>query len=172
MYYVRKLSKPNNYEKVKLAESIEDINSDVLKQELSTTFDTLSFWKCNDLDNMDDTIKAILLSTNKIDKSKFIVLDSELVKKYDLDVEESIGKTGYKGFENLHIDISNLTYKKIGEILKAYKESFEEDMYQKELSKTEIKELIKEVNEEQKIDFDNIDDHLKKDIMKILNPSN
>lgn len=66
MRYVRKLSKKSNLFKIKDTTSNNDIDADVLKQELSTSGNTLSFWKCENSEDLKDAMKAILLSTTGI----------------------------------------------------------------------------------------------------------
>lgn len=173
MYYIRKLTKPFNFNKIKCIKSVDDIDSDIIKQELSTKQNTLSFWKCEKLEHIKETIKAIILSTSEISKSKFIMLDSNIIKEYELEVDESNkGKTGYKGYDDLHIDICNLTYKKLGTILNAYKKVFEDDQNTCEYQKDDIKELILEVIQQGLLDIDNLNESLKKDIIKLTEKNN
>ena len=79
MYYLRKLSKRTSLSKIKGVEDVYEIGADLLKQELSTTKNTLSFWKCIDLGNKKETMKAILLSTTSIEASQFIIVDDKLL---------------------------------------------------------------------------------------------
>lgn len=51
MYYIRKLSKPNTVNKLKYMPNIGNTPADLLKQEWPTKGNTLSFWKCESLDN-------------------------------------------------------------------------------------------------------------------------
>lgn len=168
MFYVRKMGKDKNFSRIKYTSNIDDLGSDILKQEFSTRSNTLSFWKCENMENIETTIKAILLSSNKIEKCKMIFISSEIIESYGLDVEENKGKTGYKGFEQLHVDIKGLTYKKIGDMLKIYKDIFNMDEYAKDYTKDDVEYLIKEVYNEGKLDFDILDKSFVRDIKKIL----
>lgn len=168
MYYVRKMSKDKNYSRIKYTSNIDELGSDILKQEFSTQSNTLSFWKCENMENIETTIKAILLSSNKIEKCKMIIISSEIIEKYGLEVEENNGHTGYIGRENLHIDIKNLTYKKIGDMLRIYKDISANDTYSKDYTKEDVKRLIKEVYYESKLNFDILDKSFARDIKKML----
>lgn len=168
MYYVRKMNKDQNYNRIKYTENIEELESDVLKQELSTQSNTLSFWKCENIENLETTVKAILLSSNKIEKCKVIFIDSKIIEQYGLEVKESRGKTGYLGHESLHIDIANLTYKKIGDMVRVYKDIFNESECSKDYKKDDVKKLIREVYDEKKLNFDILDKSFVRDIKKML----
>lgn len=88
MFYVRKLSKKSNLYKIRDV-SLEKVEADVLKQELGTSRNTLSFWKCDDMSHLADTMKAIILSTTSIETSQFIIVDDELLNKYEISIDET-----------------------------------------------------------------------------------
>lgn len=162
MFYLRKMSKKTNLLKIKTASSRSDIDADVLKQELGTTGNTLSFWKCSDLDSPENTIKAILLSTTSIDTSQFIVVSDDLLEKYHIEIDDTQkGVTGYKGYENLHINFCNLTYEKIGLLLDMIKEISDNKKFTPELKKQEVKKYIIEVKEAGLLNESNIRCELK-----------
>ena len=167
MYYIRKLSKPNTVNKLKYMPNIGNTPADLLKQEWPTKGNTLSFWKCESLDNIVDTIKAILLSTTGIEKSRFIILDDDMLDKYSIERDFSKkGKTGYLGFEELHVDFCNLTYEKIGGIIMLTKESLSMEKRVVDLSIDTVKEYIKEVCDAKLINIEEINEDLLKDIKK------
>ncbi len=167
MYYIRKLSKRTTLSKIKNTDNIHDIGADILKQELSTTNNTLSFWKCTNLENTKDTIKAILLSTTSIEASQFIIVNDQLIKKYEIDIDDKVaGNTGYKDHEKLHVDFCNLTYRKIGNILELFKEISEQTCLTRKLEKPEVKNYIDEVISDNMLDKSNIRPELLKDIEK------
>lgn len=170
MFYIRKLSKKSNLYKIKSAETSATIEADVLKPELGTSGNTLSFWKCDSLETIKDAIKAILLSTTSIETSQFIIVDDELLNKYQIEVDDTNeGITGYKGFESLHVDFCNLTYEKIGFILNMIKEVAEEEERTPELKKDDVKRYIVEVREAGLLDFENLRPELRLAIDKYCN---
>ena len=170
MYYVRKLNNRTNSYKIKEMKKVREIQSDFLRQEMGTQGNTLSFWKCSDLNDLKDTIKAIILSTTEIKLSEFVLLDSELVKEKGLEIdEEEAGKTGYKGFSNLHINIKNLTYEKIGDLLDVYKITLDNATKEYVYKKDDIKELINQVIQDDLLDEEKVHPDLLKDIYKYCN---
>lgn len=167
MYYLRKLSNNPNLEKIKNARDIGSLDADILKQELGTTGNTLSFWKCNSLENMKDTIKAILLSTSSIKTSQFFILSDEIIDKYGFRMDDTQpGRTGYKGFEQLHINMVELTYSKIGAVLQMLNEVFKDPQYTVKLDRDKVKAYILEVKQAGLLDETALNDQLRKDIDK------
>ena len=76
------------------------------------------------------------------------------------------GKTGYLGFEELHVDFCNLTYEKIGGIIMLTKESLSMEKRVVDLSRDTVKEYIKEVCDAKLINIEEINEDLLKDIKK------
>lgn len=169
MYYVRKMSNNPNYEKVKSTPDIGDMAADILKQELGTTNNTLSFWKCDSLDQNKDALKAILLSTTSIKTSQFYFLSDEIIEKYNLTMDDTEeGKTGYRGYEKLHVNMIDLNYSKIGRVLQMLYEVFNHPELTLKLHKAEIKKYIQEVAGDGLLNTDEIDDKLKHEIQKFI----
>lgn len=167
MVYIRKLSKKSNLYKIKEALTNATIDSDVLKQELGTSNNTLSFWKCSDISNTRDAMKAIILSTTGIETSQFIIVEEDMLKKYNIDIDDSEeGATGYRGYEKLHINFCNLNYKKIGLILEMIKELALNEDLTPELKKDEVKQYISEVRRDGLLNEELLRPELKKAIDK------
>lgn len=147
MFYVRKLSKKSNLFKIRDV-SLNKVEADVLKQELGTSRNTLSFWKCDDISDLSDTMKAIILSTTSIETSQFIIVDDELLNKYGIAIDDTeLGATGYKGFEKLHVNFCNLDYEKIGKLLNMIREVSEDKARIPELKREQVKKYIIEARE-------------------------
>ena len=155
MYYVRKLDKPLNLEKIKSFKDVNNIPADILSQEFKTANNTLSFWQCETLDKIQDTFKAILLSATSGKVSQFIILEKAvLLNKGIVGDEDSLGITGYKGFGNLHVDLINLDYGKIGALLEyiANISKSEDSKFIPKLDKDEVWTIIREVVEKNALD--------------------
>lgn len=167
MYYIRKLSKLSTVTKIKNLSDIMDTPADLLRQEWSTSKNTLSFWKCESLTDTKDTLKAILLSSTGIEKSKFIIFDDIILDKYEIrrDYSEE-GKTGYLGYEKLHVNLCELTYGKIGNIISMTKHILNDEQLIIELSRENVKAYIKEVCDAGLINIEKTNDNLLADIEK------
>lgn len=167
MFYIRKLSKLSTIDKLEDIDNVEDIPSDMLKQELPTTNNSLSFWKCESLDNSQDTIKAILLSAPRIEKTKLIIFNDDMFQSCNFRLDSSQeGTTGYSGFGYLHVDLCDLTYRKIGQILTLMKQVTNNKEWILELSKDQVKEYIREVCLSESLDKQKVNESLLYDIHK------
>lgn len=167
MLYLRKLSNNPNYEKIKNADEIGDLAADILKQELATTNNCLSFWKCENIDDIDDTIKAILLSTTAIKCSRLFALSDEIINKYGFKMDDTEpGLTGYSGFENLHINMIELTYSKVGTVLNMLREAFQDPNSITKIDKAKVKIYIDEVIKSGRLNKEALNDDLLQDIEK------
>ena len=169
MYYLRKLSKNTTLNKIKSVANIDDVDADVLKQEFPTTGNALSFWGFDSLDHISDPITAAVLAGTEIKKTKFIITDDSLLEKYGLKTDSSEpGKTGYIGSEDSHVNICNLTYGKIGDVLRMIKEIAEIKDYTCEVERGELKALIIKASEKGKINEKQMNEKLVNDIHKYM----
>lgn len=162
MRYVRKLSKKSNLFKIKTAAINTEIDADVLKQELATSGNTLSFWKCENNEDLKDAMKAILLSTTSIETSQFIIIDDSILERYGIETDDSEkGVTGYKGFEDWHVNFSKLNYGQIGRLLDLIKEIAVDEANTPELKREEVKRYIVEVRQAGLLNEDSLRPELK-----------
>lgn len=168
MYYIRRLSKSASKNKLNAVENSYDIASDFLNQELKTTDNTLSVWCAADKKNCSDTIKAVIMSTNKIKEHTFLVIDDDMLKKYELQVvDNKNGKTGYKGYDKLHLDICNLTYKSIGNVIAMLKEAAGNTGCVLAITKKDTQEYIKDICDNHQLDEANTDEKLLEDMRRL-----
>lgn len=169
MIYVRKIKETRLY-RIWECSTIDDVDGDILKQELTTTSNKLSFWKCEDINCLNDTLKAILLSATSVETSFFIWFDDSDVAQYGFSLDPNeLGKTAYAGFENLHVNFTGFTYKKIGDMLKALKELPQDKTKSKKISKEDAKKMIKDVIDSGKLNEAALHPNIKDDIDKIRN---
>ena len=82
------------------------------------------------------------------------------------------GVTGYKGFEQLHINMTELTYSKIGTVLQMLNEVFQDPQNTPKLDREKVKAYIMEVKQAGLLNEDALKDELRKDIDKYFKISN
>ena len=166
MRYIRKLSKKSNLFKIK-DEIVNNIDADVLKQELSTSGNALSFWKSENSEDLKDAMKAILLSTTSIETSQFIIIEDSILDKYGIETDDSEkGATGYQGFEDLHVNFCNLNYGQIGILLNIMKEVAANKENTPQLKREDVKKYIIEVKDAGLLNEDGLRPELKSAIDK------
>ena len=141
---------------------------------MRTTENTLSVWRSETLNpsDLDNAIKAALLTSSQVNATQFIILDSEELQKANiLTSDEKPGKTAYKGLENLHTDLCELTYEKIGTLLQLYQDVSNKPERTPKIEKPKFKEIIVEANDLGVLDTSVLQDHMQREIDKILKKS-
>lgn len=171
MYYVRKLSKPSSLFKIQTLEDIKTIYADFLGQDMRTKENTLSVWRSETLNpsDLDNALKAALLSSSQLNNTQFIILDSEELASVNITTSnEKPGVTAYKGLENLHTDLCELTYEKIGALLQLYKKISTNPERTPKIEKKRFKEIIVEANTLGVLDVSVLQEHMQNEIAKVL----
>lgn len=171
MYYIRMLSKPSALDKLANVSNIEELCADFLAQEMKTSSNTLSFWHSESLEKepLDRAIIAALLASNKIETTQFIIIDSDSLNANDIQVDDyEPGKTAYIGGENLHSNLCDLNYKKIGSILQIYKSICMDEKLTPKIQKSQVKEYIKDAKMKNLINEEKAQDDLKPKLKKLL----
>ena len=170
MYYIRRLSKEKNAFRLKDAASAREIESDFLGQELRTSQNTLSVWRCNSLEteDLDQTIKAALFSSNGIITTKLIVLCEDEIMAAGIQVNDAPGKTGYAGLASLHSNFCNLTYERIGSFLDVSLGACKKSERVLTVQKNAFQEMIVDAHKNGKLIFTEMPEHLAKEAKRLL----
>lgn len=173
MYYVRKLSKTSNLQKIQNNPSPSIVPADFIGQELRTKENTLSVWRCEspDEEGRKDAIKAALFASSELSATQFIIFDSDMLEAAGIKTCDTVGKTGYKNLEHLHTDLCELTYEKLGRLLDLYyRTSHLKDRIPK-IEKEEFKKIALEAYNSNCLDESKMDDHLRNEINKLVKKS-
>jgi hypothetical protein len=152
-------------------EDIQTICADFLGQDMRTTNNTLSVWRSETLNpsDLDNAIKAALLTCSQVNATQFIILDSEALSRADISTsDEQPGKTAYKGLENLHTDLCELTYEKIGTLLQLYQDASSQSDRIPKIEKKRFKEIIVEAHSLGALDISVLQDHMQKEVAKVI----
>lgn len=173
VYYVRKLSKPANLYKIKESSDISQIPADFLGQEMRTQGNTLSVWRCGSIDEvgMSDAIKAALFVSTGIEATQFLILDSDMLSEAGIEVKDVTGKTAYKGLNELHSDLCELTYEKIGVLLNLYHRTSLIEGRMPKIEKAEFQKIALEAYNTDCLDEDEMNEKLLKAIHKVVEKS-
>lgn len=172
MYYVRKLSRPTSLYKLKALDDIKNLCADFLGQDLRTSENTLSVWRSETLEESDlsKAINAALLASSQVNASQFLIIDSEALADADIRTDDSqLGKTAYVGLENLHTNLCDLTYEKIGRLLQIYCNICNDAQRTPKVEKSKFKGIIIEANRLGKLDATVLQEHMQKEIQNVLN---
>lgn len=171
MYYVRRLSKTSNLSKIRTMKSVQTMSADILGQEMKTTGNTLSVWRFSTLDSeeMNDALKAAVLTGTDIVKTQFIILDSDSLTEAGISTDDNqLGKTGYIGLEDTHTNLCDLTYEKIGILLSLYQKAIQDSKRTPVIEKEDMKKIILELQQNDKLNIQAVPEHLGEKISKLL----
>ena len=158
-FLVRKINKRDQFSTLLAQDSVEDIHADVPTCEFKTAQGTLSTWLIESLEDIDNAVLAIAVSSSKISKMDFIVIDTDILDQNGLAYKKT-----YAGIElpiadlqDTHYDIINISLKKLTNCATVYKtiysqESVDVGKFLLRFSKTEIKEKLKKAISEDRVD--------------------
>lgn len=158
-FLVRKLNKRAQLYQLVDKESIEDIYADVPSNEFRTTNGTLSTWIIDTLDNLENAVLAIAVSSTKISKMDFIVIDTDLLVKNGLEYKQTYAGVDIPipDLQETHYDIMGVSLKKMTNCANVYKNIFEEEneefeKYIVRFSEPQIKEMLKKAIFQNRVD--------------------
>lgn len=174
MFYVRKLSKPPNLQIIQRGSNPQLIPADFIGQEMRTAQNTLSVWRCESLDKegIQDAIKAALFSSSTISATQFLILDSDMLDQAGIKINDTRGKTSYKGLNHLHSDLCELTYEKIGILLQLYNEASQLEKRTPKVDKQVFQKIAIDAYHADCLDEDEMDEHFKNEIHRLIGRSN
>jgi hypothetical protein len=173
-FLVRKLNKRDQLYQLVDSDSIEDIYADVPSNEFKTTKGTLSTWIIDTLDKLEDAVLAIAVSSTKISKMDFIVIDTELLVKNGLEYKKTYAGMDIPipDLQDTHYDIMGVTLKKMMNCANVYKcifaeESEEVEKYIVRFSEPQIKEMLKKAISENRVDKTKATKNIRETIEKL-----
>lgn len=129
-FLVRKLAKRAKlYETYCQGKDVRDLIADIPTSEFKTTNGTLSTWYINDLKDLDNAILAIAVTSSKIEKMDFIIINTSLLDKKGLKYQQTYAgiDIAIPEFQNLHFDILGITLKHLDDCAEIYQEIIVDD---------------------------------------------
>lgn len=157
-YLVRKLIKRDKLSDLESNGNVKDILADIPTTEFRTTNGMLSTWMIESIEEVDKAVLAIAVSSSEISKMDFIILDTELIKKYNLSYDYTYSGTDIPipDLQDLHCDILGITMDKLTNCACLYRdiliEEPDEGMYILRYTAGEIKNLLKEAIKNNRVD--------------------
>lgn len=88
-FLVRKLNKRDQFSKLVDKECVEDIYADVPTCEFRTTKGCLSTWLIESLEDIDNAVLAIAVSSSQISKMDFIIIDTAVLDQNGLEYKQT-----------------------------------------------------------------------------------
>lgn len=124
------------------------ISADAFTSCLRTKDNTLSFWEISDIKDtkeLNEIVMALALNSNTETLSSFDILffekNEDLFNSLDLKFEKTEGDTFISECQNKHLDLINLNYSNMTELLNKLCEYVNNDQHQR-FTKSQIKKLL------------------------------
>ena len=138
-----------------------DIQSDAITKCLKTEGNTLSVWEIENKTELEDAILALITGPlqEKLSTIHIVIIERDILLKNNLTLTISDGKTAFNPMVQKHIDISNLTYRKLGNI-KNIIISCLDTQYFSTISKATLKEILKKAIDEGRLDKNSLNKKL------------
>lgn len=146
-------------------ETLDNITADVPTNELRSSGSKLSFWSVDSLGKLEEAALAIALSGQRLEDIQIVAIDREALEQ-NFSLEESEGQTAAKFLKNTHIDVCDITHKKLLNLLQYYKDAIEQNHYFRYRTK-EIKEIVRRAKLSGGIDYEMSSERLKEDINRL-----
>ena len=169
MYLVRKIAlskwEPKNYL------SNGEISADAI-WDLRTGGSTLSFWKCNSVDNdsLGDVAMAIASKWDHLDKLDLVWLTTRDIEADGLILEETEGNTLVEDMRKRHVDLCRLDYVRLGKVAHMVNIAIKEDRYCL-FSKKDVGSLLAKAVDQDRIVLNELKENLRKRIKPLINSS-
>lgn len=139
----------------------EDISADVFGTCLKTSYNTLSVWRIESLNDIDDVALSIVTTFQHLDKIDLIIINEEDFNTSGLKIEESDGITHYSKMIKSHRDIVSLRYSSLGDVKNLLLKSLRTPDKVKKYTLKEVKELLKNAIDKGLIDIDCLNESIK-----------
>lgn len=165
-YLVRKINKKKNIDTLRGDLDVDQLTADMPTGELRTTNGTLSAWIVESLSEVNEAILAIAVTSSKISKMDFLIIDTEILKNYDLEFKQTYAGRDIPipDLQDSHYDIVNLSMGKLKNCVLAYKAVVDKDVDGKlvvRYSEGQIKDILKKAFVDDRVDISKAEGRIK-----------
>ena len=170
-YLVRKLLKRESLDLIKNTTDIKDVIADFATTEFRTKNGKLSTWCIEKVQDIDDAVLAIAVTSSKIERMDFIIIDTSYIEQQNLKFKQSYAgiDIAVSELQDTHYDIEELTLPKLISCTSVYKRVLEADddseTYIIRYLESKIKDLLEKAISDGRLD----EGKLNKNIKKFLN---
>ena len=169
-YLVRKLNKRENVDVIGNTEDIENMFADAATAEFRSKNGTLSTWKIDSVDKLDEAVLAIVVTSSKIERMDFIVIDTDYLDEQHLEYSQTYAgqKIAVPDLQNTHYDIINVTIPRLIKCTCVYRRVFKEDrdqgVYLVRYVEGDIRDLLEKAAIASRLDMNCLNKGIKKEL--------
>lgn len=171
-FYVRKINNLDNLKTIQESADVSLLEADILKAEFATNGGTLSTWKIEDINEIDEAVLATSICFKQLSDMYFLLIDESLFSSNHVEIkQEDSGHYLCDTLENRHYNIKNLTVGNIKNSILLIKSAIQkEDIDNPSLiflkTESEIREIITEAYKIKKVSKKDIQEQLYNNLKK------
>jgi hypothetical protein len=144
-------------------EEVFEINCDAITNCLKSTKNTLSVWKIETENDLDEAVLALAANFQHLESIDVIVLDGEDLVKANVKCEQTKGITPVKDLENTHFDLCELNYFSVGLVAEHIAKRIKCDKI-KRYNEGALKRILKGAIESNRIKLEDLNESVAKKI--------
>lgn len=172
-YLVRKINKRKNLDYLKCVTDMCDVNADMPTGEFKTTNQNLSTWHINSLEELNDAVLAIAITSSEITRMDFIVINTDILDENKLQYDQTYAgmKIAVPDLQDTHYDIQEISLKKLENCCEVYKKILQDDdekeIYIVRYASGQIKDLIKAAIKANRVDINKAKGKIKETMLQM-----
>lgn len=149
---VRKInrSKWNNAD-----DNVFNLSSDAITSCLRTSRNTLSVWKIESEDELDEAALALASNFQKLEAVDTVILDGDYLERVTIEQEQTDGITPITDLVENHFDLKNLDYYKIGLVAEHIVQRIKINKV-KRYTIIELKSILKKAVEQERLKIEDL----------------
>lgn len=172
-FLVRKLGKMDEIFSLLEETNIQKVYADIPTTEFRSKNGTLSTWFINSLDDIDNAVLAIAVTSSDITKMDFIVIDTDILEENSLEYKQTYAgqDIAIPDLQDTHYDIVGVTVEKLVACTRVYQRIVEQDpvgeTYIIRYAAGQIKDLLRVAIEENRVDESKASKKIKDQLDKL-----
>ncbi len=138
------------------------IPADAISTDLRTQNNTLSFWRCEKLDEegISNVVLALISNFERLDKIDVVFPERSGFESDEQKLVQSKGDTPVASLRDLHVDIVHLDYESLGLVAKRIQKAIESKQVER-ISKKRVRELLIKAIQDDLVQLDKLKTSLR-----------
>ena len=169
-YLVRKLNKRENVDLIGNTKDIDNMFADAATAEFRTKNGTLSTWLIDGVDQLDEAVLAIVVTSTKIERMDFIIINTDYLDEQKLEYSQTYAgqEIAVHDLQDTHYDIVNITIPKLIKCTFVYRRVFMEDndqgIFIVRYVEGDIRDLLEKAAMASRLDLNILNKGIKKEL--------
>ncbi len=141
----------------------DDVSADAITNCLKTTNNTLSVWSIENEGDIEQAILAIASNLDHIETIDVVILNDQKLQEFGIKIITSKGNTPIESLKEIHRDLSELTFSKLGNVKDHIVERIRNDRI-KRFTKGNLKKILKRAIEKGFLELDDLNESVRNKI--------